>query len=62
MAKVKLLRDHLDNKAGDSIEVANEQLNYFKAVKLIADGKEPVSEQDGETKAPGQRGRKPKSN
>lgn len=62
MAKVKLLRDHLEDKAGSTIDVADDQLNYFKAVKLIDDGKATISEQDGETKAPGQRGRKPKSN
>lgn len=43
MAKVKLLRDHIDNKAGDTIEVADDQLNYFQSVKLIGDDKAGVS-------------------
>jgi hypothetical protein len=34
--KVKLLRDHLDQKKGDTIDVTPERANYFKLVGLVA--------------------------
>ena len=61
MAKVKLTRAHNGKQAGETIEIPDEQLNYYKSVKLIEDGKAPVSEQTGEKPA-GKQGRKPKSN
>lgn len=30
--KVKFLKDHLDNKKGDAIEVTEERANYFNRV------------------------------
>jgi len=30
MAKVKFLKDHLDNKANQSVEITDEQANYFE--------------------------------
>jgi hypothetical protein len=33
--KVKLLRDHLDQKKGETIDVTPERANYFKLVGLV---------------------------
>lgn len=35
MKKYKLKKDHLDKKAGDSLELTPEQENYFVRVGLI---------------------------
>lgn len=65
MAKVKLLRDHNGSLAGQSVEIPEDQVNYYRSVKLITDGKDTISEQVGENSGSKQgsgKGRNPKSN
>lgn len=40
--KVTLLRDHLNNKKGDKIEVTEERKAYWERIGLIEGGKEKV--------------------
>lgn len=50
--KVKLLRDHLEDKKGDVIDVTPERANYFKLIGLVAGEGKPYSEnkEDGSTR------------
>ncbi len=44
MVKVKFLKDHLDNKKGDVIEVTKEMANYFVVTGIAKNHKEEKAE------------------
>lgn len=51
MPKVKLLKDHLDNKEGEVMEVSEERANYFQRCGVAEEVKEE------EKKAPTKKGK-----
>lgn len=50
--KVKLLKDHIDHKKGDEIEVTPERANYFKLIGLVKGEGVPYSEAKKTDKTP----------
>jgi len=51
MAKIKLTRNHIDNVAGDTIEVSDERANYFERVGLSEkEEKKTINTKEDKTK------------
>ena len=42
--KVKFLKDHLDNKVGDVVDVSDERGNYWISASVVELDKEPKKE------------------